>query len=935
MKNKIKTLLCLLLCLIMGLSVAACNDDPEVPPDDGGTTVTDPETPSGEEEIVPPELAELLQDEYAQANRGDTPEVPRYPEDKEWDMLVEKQQPLEVGESFTETFDGTYYTSRLSAVSDGAGFEVFEGEDAIDGKSLRITTDGDYAGIRLTGAGFVAGGTYSVEMDYNVITPSNDFFFQFRDSTVGAASDVFATFGSAAGEGKLTHTFTLGMYSNYYIMIMPRNNAGEVVIDNIKITREDSKPIASGLSLAGDMAVGGTLTASYTYTDYENDPEGASVFEWFAALSPTGMNKVILENTGKTLQVTEDMLGKYIGFQVTPVASQGDNAVGAPVLYMATETVGGTRPDYGETFSLGYGESFTEDFEADVGEDKNLVFVPHGNTDDYIYYDEDRASNVLRIKSDGSYLGTDFSGISFAARGIYRISFSYAYKTVPNTFYVQLRATGSDQFFQLPTEQGANVWKTAEGTLELLNVNDAFLMMFPDSSPVEILIDDLKIERLSAEGIGQNETFDMSTRAVSEDFESLMERQLYPEGKDAEVEVTEATGKSIDALTVRAVSENGGDVVMKGAAAHAEESFIVKFDYSVLAGEALSVGFTAADGTEGTFVPVEDLAAGVRTASVRVAAPAGEKEYFLTFRLGAGAEVLIDNISTSWIDPDVPSDYESFEGAEVYARSAYGGAETEVVSTSAGNRLQVTAPAGGGVSFAFGGVENGKTYAVSFTYTVTGGNGLSVRIGESGTPAAVAGTEGRATVYVTASGDGAAVIVTSSAACTFTLDDVFIQNDTRTEGAMNEPGETSSLPVSDASGVWHMDVNNTSNVSFSNDAAYQSALTSGYVLLVESKGAYGGVQIRNDTWDYDAAATYKITMTYTVTANPGGCEMYVQLGATSVNTQFNGDNTAVGVQKTVEFELTANAAWDCVMIFGGGNANGFTFTIDDFNMVRV
>ena len=497
MKNKIKTLLCLLLCLIMGLSVAACNDDPEVPPDDGGTTVTDPETPSGEEEIVPPELAELLQDEYAQANRGDTPEVPRYPEDDEWDMLVEKQQPLEVGESFTETFDGTYYTSRLSAVSDGAGFEVFEGEDAIDGKSLRITTDGDYAGIRLTGAGFVAGGTYSVEMDYNVITPSNDFFFQFRDSTVGAASDVFATFGSAAGEGKLTHTFTLGMYSNYYIMIMPRNNAGEVVIDNIKITREDSKPIASGLSLAGDMAVGGTLTASYTYTAYENDPEGTSVFEWFAALSPTGMNKVILENTGKTLQVTEDMLGKYIGFQVTPVASQGDNAVGAPVLYMATETVGGTRPDYGETFSLGYGESFTEDFEADVGEDKNLVFVPHGNTDDYIYYDEDRASNVLRIKSDGSYLGTDFSGISFAADSKYTVSFDYAFITVPDTFYVQLRgSTMSDSFYQLPTESVTpGEWLHASGELTVGNATDAYLMLFPDASAVEILIDNLKIER--------------------------------------------------------------------------------------------------------------------------------------------------------------------------------------------------------------------------------------------------------------------------------------------------------------------------------------------------------------------------------------------------------------------------------------------------------
>ena len=92
------------------------------------------------------------------------------------------------------------------------------------------------------------------------------------------------------------------------------------------------------------------------------------------------MNKTILENTGKTLTIGAELLGKYIGFQVIPMASTGENAEGVPVLYMASETVGGTNPDYGSRFELGEGESFTEDFEADVGEKKNLIFVPHGNT---------------------------------------------------------------------------------------------------------------------------------------------------------------------------------------------------------------------------------------------------------------------------------------------------------------------------------------------------------------------------------------------------------------------------------------------------------------------------------------------------------------------------------------------------------------------------
>ena len=72
--------------------------------------------------------------------------MPRFPEDEEWKQLLEKQQAIEAGEKFTETFDGTYFTSRLSAVSDGASFETIEGSDAIEGKSLRITTEGNYAG---------------------------------------------------------------------------------------------------------------------------------------------------------------------------------------------------------------------------------------------------------------------------------------------------------------------------------------------------------------------------------------------------------------------------------------------------------------------------------------------------------------------------------------------------------------------------------------------------------------------------------------------------------------------------------------------------------------------------------------------------------------------------------------------------------------------
>ncbi len=938
MKKFLRMFGCLFLCFALIFSAAACgkkSSDPETPGPD------DPDTP-GVTDPVPPELSELLEDEYATASRGDKPEVPRYPEDEEWQLLVEKQKAIKAGETFTETFDGTYFTSRLSAVSDGASFEIFEGEGAIDGKSLRMTTEGNYAGIRLTGTKFVAGGTYAVEMDYNVIKASNDFFFQFRDATAGATSDVFTTFGSSVGTSTLKYTFTLGMYSGYYIMIMPRNNAGEVVIDNIKITRLDSSPIASELTLEGDISVGSTVTAGYEYTDYENDLEGESEFVWFTALNDTGLNKMVLENTGNTLEITEDMRGKYIGFQVIPVAATGSNPVGTPVLYMATESVGGTRPDYGSTFSLAEGESFTEDFEADVGEDKNLIYVSHGNTDNYIYHDADRNSNVLRIKSSGTYLGTDFTGMSFAAGGVYRVSFDYAIKTAPNTFYVQFRSSAGDSFYQIATDTETGVWSKASGVLEIGNAEDGFLMMFPDASAVEILIDNLKIERIAEDDPSiQNPAFDLKDQSVSENFSSVLNRKLYPEGTGgATAEVTAASGKTIDGNSVYAETTAEGDVVFKGANVRADEYVMVSFSYSMLEGAQLSVGLTADDGTEGVFIPVSDVSAGIKQTTVRVQAPAADKEYHITFRLGGSHKAIFDNVSANWVDMSAAGDYESFESVQVYLRSPVNGAEASVTEVSSGNVLSVTAPANGGVKFAYDGVVNGKAYAVTFTYSVSAaesGNMFSVRLGD-GTAvsfAAEAGAYGRKTVYVTAAADNAEVFILSTAGGTFTIDDVFIQDDSRVSGAMSEAGSVEGNISYDESGKYFVTLNNESNVSFTNDVRYQSKASSGYVVVAESKGAYGGLQIRNRDWDYNASATYRITMTYTVVANPNGCEMYVQLGATSVNKQFNGDDTAVGVQKTVTFELTANGAWDCVMMFGGGGANGYTFTIDDFILEKV
>jgi uncharacterized protein (TIGR02145 family) len=50
----------------------------------------------------------------------------------------------------------------------------------------------------------------------------------------------------------------------------------------IKITA-GAGPEVSALSISGNLVIGETVTATYTYTDINNDPEGASTFKWFRA----------------------------------------------------------------------------------------------------------------------------------------------------------------------------------------------------------------------------------------------------------------------------------------------------------------------------------------------------------------------------------------------------------------------------------------------------------------------------------------------------------------------------------------------------------------------------------------------------------------------------------------------------------------------------
>ena len=81
-------------------------------------------------------------------------------------------------------------------------------------------------------------------------------------------------------------------------------------------------PTATVQSITGTLRVGATLTGHYTYSDVH--AEGTSTFKWYRADTVAGANKTpIAGATSLTYMLQTADIGKYISFEVTPVAAVG------------------------------------------------------------------------------------------------------------------------------------------------------------------------------------------------------------------------------------------------------------------------------------------------------------------------------------------------------------------------------------------------------------------------------------------------------------------------------------------------------------------------------------------------------------------------------------------------------------------------------------
>lgn len=169
----------------------------------------------------------------------------------------------------------------------------------------------------------------------------------------------------------------------------------------------EAAPVAQNVKLSGNAEVGVLLSGTYTYFDYTDDAQGATIIKWYVADDATAVNKTeITEAAGKkTYLVPEQYLGKYFVFEVTPVALTGGLLVGTPVsdTTMVAAVADANDGDFERVFigaakssTLPYYMAASGSVERNFAVGQEHIYIASRNGGTRLY---------MLDKADGSYVG--------------------------------------------------------------------------------------------------------------------------------------------------------------------------------------------------------------------------------------------------------------------------------------------------------------------------------------------------------------------------------------------------------------------------------------------------------------------------------------------------------------------------------------------------
>lgn len=169
---------------------------------------------------------------------------------------------------------------------------------------------------------------FEFDLGYKTVTTSYKTSQSGTYTVVGDARPMYAN-----GEGTQESPY----YINPSVGSIYMTGEGYATIDDIVVTHTNTEnpPTATELKMKGEMTVGTTLEASYTYFDTEGDIEEGSVITWrrcpddeFTTYVEEIKTEDISSPTALTYTITEEDVGYYISFAVIPKNAAAVNPVG-------------------------------------------------------------------------------------------------------------------------------------------------------------------------------------------------------------------------------------------------------------------------------------------------------------------------------------------------------------------------------------------------------------------------------------------------------------------------------------------------------------------------------------------------------------------------------------------------------------------------------
>jgi hypothetical protein len=119
---------------------------------------------------------------------------------------------------------------------------------------------------------------------------------------------------SNTASGSFTATLkNLTSSTTYYVRAYAINRIGTGYGAVKQFVTDNAAPVVTNVVVTGTVEVGKTLTATYTYSDNENDAESGTAFKWYVADAVDGTNETAISGaTASTFTVQPAQFGKFI-----------------------------------------------------------------------------------------------------------------------------------------------------------------------------------------------------------------------------------------------------------------------------------------------------------------------------------------------------------------------------------------------------------------------------------------------------------------------------------------------------------------------------------------------------------------------------------------------------------------------------------------------